>query len=68
MSFMSKEKKRNQYAYDKKAYDHIHLQVPKGKKQLIQDIAEKQGKSINGYIKEAIMSKIEADTGTETAF
>jgi len=59
---MAEQKKRNQYEFDKKAYDHIHLQVKKGKKEVIQAIADKQGKSVNGYIKEAVTNKIKADT------
>ena len=51
---MSEVKKRRQYEYDKKAYDHIHLQTPKGKKQEIQDRARLRGQSLNGYINDAI--------------
>lgn len=55
------EKKRNQYEYDKKAYDHIHVQVTKGKKEIIKNFAGKQGKSLNGFVNEAIDEKIERD-------
>lgn len=58
---MTELKKRNQYEYDKRAYDHIHLQVPKGKKETIASHAQKQGKSLNGYINEAIDEKMERD-------
>ena len=63
---MAETKKRNQYAYDKKSYDHIHLQVKKSQKTLIQGIAAQQGQSLNGYIKNAVETKIKADTGTDT--
>ena len=60
---MLTKKKRNQYEYDKKAYDHIHLQVSKGKKAVIRKIATQQGESINGYTKKALKAQIKADTG-----
>lgn len=62
---MAEQKKRNQYEFDKKAYDHLHLQVKKGQKTVIQSVADEQGKSVNGYIKEAVKAKIKADTGQE---
>ena len=60
--------KANQRAvakYVKNNYDRINFTIPKGKKDIIQDIAEKQGKSVNGYIKEAVEGKIKADTGQD---
>lgn len=63
--FLGEKKKRNQYEYDKKAYDHLHLQIKKGQKTALQSIADKQGKSVNGYIKEAVKAKIKADTGED---
>ncbi len=55
------EKKRKQYEFDKMKYDHIHLQVTKGKKQIIKDFAEKQGKSLNGFVNDAIDEKMERE-------
>lgn len=49
--------------YNLKAYDRINLTVLKGRKGAIQAVAEKHGKSINGYIKDAVSAKYEADTG-----
>ena len=40
--------------YNKKAYDRISVVVPKGKRALIAEFAAKQGKSLNGFINEAI--------------
>ena len=51
--------------YVKNNYDRINFTISKGKKDIIQDIAEKQGKSVNGYIKEAVEGKIKADTGQD---
>lgn len=44
-----------------KAYDRINLTVPKGKKERIQAHAEAKGKSVNGFINEAIDEKMERD-------
>ena len=49
--------------YVKNNYDRINFTISKGKKDVIQGIAEQQGKSVNGYIKEAVEDKIKADTG-----
>lgn len=49
--------------YVKNNYDRINFTIPKGKKEVIQAVAEQQGKSVNGYIKEAVEGKIKADTG-----
>ncbi len=40
--------------YNKKTYDRIEIFVHKGKKQAIKDFAQKQGKSTNKFITEAI--------------
>ena len=53
---MNEKKKRNQ-----EKYDHIHLQTPKGKKEIIKSHAEKQGKSLNAFVNEAIDNQIERD-------
>lgn len=54
---------KNKYA--KKTYDDLRIQVKKGKKQLISELAEQQGTSINGYTKQALRAKIKADTGQD---
>ena len=58
---MNEKKKRNQYKFDKEKYHHIHLQTPKGKKEIIKSHAEKQGKSLNAFVNEAIDNQIERD-------
>ncbi len=40
--------------YNKKTYDRIEIFVRKGKKQVIKEFAQKQGKSTNKFINEAI--------------
>ena len=49
--------------YIAKSYDRINLTVIKGTKEVIQAAAVDKGKSINGYIKDAIQAQYEADTG-----
>ncbi len=56
----SQTKAKNKY--NAKAYDRVNLTVLKGKKGIINEIAEKKGLS-NGYIKAAIQAQIKADTG-----
>ena len=62
---MEEKKRRNQYEFDKRKYDHIHLQTPKGRKAEIQAHAEAQGKSLNGFVNEAIEEKMERDKQSE---
>ena len=50
---------KNKYA--KKTYDDLRIQVKKGKKDVIRAFADKQGKSINGFVNEAIDEKIERE-------
>lgn len=49
----------------KKLYDRVQLVFKKGSKDIIKDHAEMQGKSLNGFIKEAITEKYTKDTGKE---
>ena len=62
---ISEAQKRAVAKYNAKSYDRLELKVLKGKKTIIQNIAEHQGKSLNGYIKEAVTDKIKADTGQD---
>ena len=62
---LSEAQKRAVAKYNAKSYDRLELKVLKGKKEVIQSIADKQGKSVNGYIKEAVTDKIKADTGQD---
>ena len=54
---------KNKYAAEK--YDRVGLMLPKGRKDEIKAAAEKQGKSLNGYIVTAIDEKIERDNKGE---
>lgn len=62
---ISEAQKKAVAKYNAKSYDRLELKVAKGKKDIIQGVAEQQGKSVNGYIKEAVECKIKADTGQD---
>ena len=47
--------------YNDKAYDRINLTVPKGKKEVIKEHADRTGESVNSFINRAIESTIEQD-------
>ena len=47
--------------YNAKAYDEIKVRVNKGRKAEIKSHAENQGKSLNGFINEAIVEKMERE-------
>lgn len=47
--------------YNKLKYEDLRIRVPKGKKEQIKAYAESQGKSLNGFINEAITEKMERD-------
>ena len=51
--------------YNKKTYDRIDVIVKKGQRQLIKDFAASQGKSLNGFICEAIYEKMNRENKSE---
>ncbi len=50
-------------AFNAQNYDRIEITVKKGTKQVLQEAAKDKGESINGYIKNAVQARYEADTG-----
>ncbi len=48
-------------------YDRINIAVKKGRKDVIQAIADTQGKSVNAYVVEAIDEKLERDSSGTTS-
>lgn len=62
---MSAEKKwsdahiRASAKWNAKAYDDIKFRVPKGQREQIKQIAEQNGYSLNGFITEAVMEKLD---------
>ena len=61
MSPASKAQQRAVSKYMKENYDEIKVRVEKGQKDLIKAHAETQGKSVNSFINEAIVEKMERD-------
>ena len=62
---MAKTQAEIKNAYAKKAYDDVRLQVKKGTKQALQDVAEQKGLKLQGYIKTALKMQYKDDTGEE---
>jgi len=60
-------KKRNQYEFDKRKYDHIHLQVGKGYKAEIQEHAAARDESLNAFVNRAIDNQIDRDIYADEA-
>lgn len=55
----SRKRANNKYL---NSLDEIRIRMPKGKKEVIQSFAAKQGKSLNSFVNESIDEKIERDT------
>ena len=62
---MGKTSAESKNKYRNKAYDQINIVVPKGRKEILQTHAQERGKSLNGFINEAIDEKIERDKSSE---
>ena len=52
--------------YNAKAYDELKIRVPKGEKEQIKSHADKQGESLNGFVKRAIDETMKRDNKTTT--
>lgn len=51
--------------YDQEKVDNIHMRVPKGKKEIIQAHAAKQGESFNAFLNRAVDETMERDKKQE---
>lgn len=58
MAPASKAQQKAVAKYMKENYDVFQIRMPKGKKEIIKTAAENQGKSVNGFINEAIDERI----------
>lgn len=58
---VSKANQRAVNKYVKNNYDRINVTLPKGQRELIQSHAEKQGESVNAFIRRAINETMECD-------
>ncbi len=63
MAPASKAQQKAVAKYMKTNYDEIKVRVPKGKREIIKSVADSEGKSLNGFINEAINEKLSADKG-----
>ena len=59
----SKANQRAVHKYVKNNYDRLDVTLPKGKKDVIKEAAEKQGISVNGFINAAVDEKLKRDEG-----
>lgn len=51
--------------YNDKVYDRINIAVPKGHKNILQEIAGRHGLSVNGYLNKLIDTAIEQEQHTD---
>lgn len=62
---VSEAQKKAKKKYEASAYDMLGVRVKKGERDRIKAYAEGQGKSLNGFCKEAIYSAMGEQTETE---
>ena len=65
MSPTSKAQQKATAKYMKNNYDEIKIRVFKGKKSELQAAADKNGDSLNAYIKKAVREQYKKDTGND---
>jgi predicted HicB family RNase H-like nuclease len=63
VSPISDSQKKAVRKYKEKAYDRLEISVPKGRKAELQDHAQQQGESLNGFVNRAIDETMERDGG-----
>lgn len=56
---VSKAQKAATAKYEAKTYDKVLVRLPRGKKTEIESAAKTEGKSVNGFISEAIDEKLQ---------
>lgn len=61
MAPASKAQQKAVAKYMKENYDIFQVRMPKGKKEQVKAAAESAGKSLNGYINEAIDEKMQTE-------
>lgn len=58
---VSKAQQASVNKYVKSNYDRINVTMPKGQREVIKAHADAQGKSVNGFINEAIEEKLDRE-------
>ena len=51
--------------YNREKLDHLHIRLPKGKKDIISKHAATRGESVNAFVNRAIDQAIESDNRAE---
>lgn len=64
---MAVRKAKWQNNYIAHAYDRINLTVPKGEKDIIKEVANAHGESVNAYIYAAIRQRMEREGMNQVA-
>lgn len=62
---VSDSQRRATEKWNKDKVDSLHLRVKKGMREVLQEHAEKQGESVNGFINRAIAETMERDNTKE---
>ena len=60
-SKISKAQQKAVHKYVKNNYDRIEITVPKGQKDVIKQVAETSGESLNNYIRKAVNQRMERE-------
>ena len=63
---VSKARQKANAKYNKKAYDRLEMQVPKGQKCIILAHAQKQGESLNKFLKRAVQNQMDIDNSLKS--
>lgn len=63
---ISKAQQKAVAKYMKNNYDELKIRVPKGEKEQIKSHADKQGESLNGFVKRAIDETMQRDNEATT--
>ncbi|GHV18430.1 hypothetical protein FACS18949_14360 [Clostridia bacterium] len=51
--------------YQDKTYDQLLIRIPKGRKEVIQSAAEDAGQSLNGYVVQAVDTRLAQTKGAD---
>lgn len=63
---MATASQRAKAKYNKKAYDRLEMQVPKGDKEMIIAHAASHGESLNQFLKRSVYNQISIDNNDST--
>lgn len=61
MAVTRKSQQRATNKYIKKHYDRLNLTLPKGQREIISQVAAKNGESVNGFVRRLINEALEKE-------